>query len=87
MHTFIHILYFLLLLICIAWNAYNTHQHYLLAERQGKLEKRLGLLPERRFGESPLSDGRRHRPQVTFGIRINGSTEQLSQVSVKRFRN
>jgi hypothetical protein len=41
-----HTLYLFLILISIAWNAYNTHQYQILAERQLKLENILTeLLP------------------------------------------
>ena len=33
-----HTFYFLLILISIGWNAYNTHQYRILNERQTKLE-------------------------------------------------
>lgn len=41
-----HTLYVFLIIISIGWNAYNTHQYRLLAERQLKLENILAeLLP------------------------------------------
>lgn len=41
-----HTLYLFLILISIAWNAYNAHQYQILAERQSKLENILTeLLP------------------------------------------
>jgi hypothetical protein len=41
-----HTLYIFLILISITWNAYNTHQYRILAERQSKLENILTeLLP------------------------------------------
>lgn len=41
-----HTLYLFLILISIGWNAYNTHQYRILAERQTKIENILThLLP------------------------------------------
>ena len=41
-----HTLYLFLILTSITWNAYNTHQYQILAERQSKLENILTeLLP------------------------------------------
>lgn len=46
MYFSIQTFYVLLILISISWNAYNTHQYRLLAERQMKLETILNdLLP------------------------------------------
>jgi hypothetical protein len=46
MYVSIHTLYLLLIFILISWNAYNTYQYQILAERQSKLENILTeLLP------------------------------------------
>jgi hypothetical protein len=47
-----HTMYLFLILISLAWNAYNTHQYRSLTERQSKLENMLAeILPSSSFNQ------------------------------------